>query len=104
MPNLPLKVDAYTQYEIIDASTGSDYSTADKSTQCEDVRVFKADIGVQCVHVSTAHVSTQCGRVKSHMAMQCSVETEHKGIQLDISYSHQCTETDEITDKVPYTQ
>jgi len=114
MPNLPLKVDAYTQYEIIDASTESDYSNADKNTQCkdvpvfktnigvqcEDVPVFKANIGVQCVRVSTAHVSTQCGRVKSHMAVQCSVETEHKGIQLDISYSHQCTETDEITDEV----
>ena len=86
MPNLP-KVDAYTQYEIIDASTESDYSTVDKSTQCEDVPVFKADIGiqcedvpvfkadvgVQCVRVSTAHVSTQCGRVMSHTAVQCSV-------------------------------
>ena len=90
----------YTQYEIIDASTESDYSTADKSTQYEDVPVFKADVGVQCVRVSTAHVSTQCGRVKSHMAVQCSVETEHKGIQLDISYSHQCTKTDKITDEV----
>ena len=70
-----MKVVAYTQCETVskvDASTQSDYATDNKSIQCEDV--FKADIGIQCVIVSTAHVSTQCGRVMSHTAVQCSVE------------------------------